>query len=335
MLSLVAWCSIPKSWYNKHGWDDEDGKQSCAKVQAFAQLGGRNLGWMFVPKSFGKDVFQAIRNLQEQGAKLLVHPKRPCEYLQVFVDGHALPTLTYKTHTDTLKSSLVEQVAQCFDNLTSKTRVELMWNEDDTKAFEKIGRDYYYDCVGKRLRVPVSRWQPEYKVLAYAFNVAKLSMYNYGGLQMLPKYAMMLLANMPTVTKLDLEKLSIQSWDFASKTNIKVLGFIETPIRLSELARFRCLTDLTLEGAYPLGGLRVSSYPLGGLRVSSLETLGLTRLRMSMRCTRDDDVESFKADVGTCTIVDAEITIHTICGYNMKLNTWRSTNRAWTIDDRI
>jgi len=296
-------------------------------VQVYARMSNKHLGQIMLPKTFGKDVFKTIRNLQEQGAKLLTHTRRPCEYLQVFVDGRALPTLTYKTHTDILGSSLVEQVMECFEKTTSKTRVELMWNEDDTKALAEANchpKYNYHDSEKHLIVVATFRWQPEFKVLAYAFDVAKLTMYNLSTepkkISKNEKALLALLISMPNVTEVKLEMLSIQSWDFASKTNIKVLRLVETPITASDLAKFPCLKNLTLEG----------TYPLGGLRVSSLETLGLTRLRMSMRCTRDDQVESFKDDVSTCTIVDAEITIDTVSDCNIKLHTWRSTNRAWT-----
>jgi hypothetical protein len=191
-----------------------------------------------------------------------------------------------------------------------------MWNEDDTKAFEKIGRDYYYDCVGKMLRVPVSRWQPEYKVLAYAFNVATLSMYNHGELQMLPEDAMMLLANMNDLTELDLVNVAVQTWEFANNTNVKVLRLDRTEITSSDLANFSFLKDLTLIG----------DYPLGGVRVSSLESLGLTRLKMKVFITFKDIVQSFIDDVSTCTIADAEINI-TSCA---SCRIWRSHTRAWS-----
>ncbi len=277
-------------------------------VQVYARMSNKHLGQMMLPKTFGNDVFREIRHLQEQGAKLLTHPKRPCEYLQVFLDGQALPTLTYKTQSDILKSSLVEQVVQCFEQTTCKTRVELMWNEDDTKALKKLKGFYQYN--GDQLAVSVCfGCIPPFKILAYALgapDVAKIRMYAFHPRHGLPRRklcrcgmeVLALLASMNSVTVLDLQMLSVPSWDFASKTRIKVLILYNTDITLSDLAKFPYLEDLTLEG----------DYPLGGLRVSALGSLGLTRLRVSILRIHEDQVESFKDDVCACKIDDVEIT---------------------------
>lgn len=59
-------------------------------VDAFARLGGKYLGKISIPTKIDS-VFGAVRELQRQGAKLLPHRERPCEYLVIQLDQVELP----------------------------------------------------------------------------------------------------------------------------------------------------------------------------------------------------------------------------------------------------
>lgn len=54
------------------------------------QVGGKYLGKISIPTKIDS-VFGAVRELQRQGAKLLPHRERPCEYLVIQLDQVELP----------------------------------------------------------------------------------------------------------------------------------------------------------------------------------------------------------------------------------------------------
>ena len=104
-------------------------------VDAFAKIGGKYLGKLVVPTKINS-MFDAIRGVQRQGAKLLPHHERPFEYLIFFLDGIEFPCVTYATRRNWFDHK--HWMYTLFNKVTSKTRIDLVWQEDDSFAFNLI-----------------------------------------------------------------------------------------------------------------------------------------------------------------------------------------------------
>jgi hypothetical protein len=108
-------------------------KPNLVCVELFSKLGGQHLGQVHVDKT--KTLVELVRDLQRQASKLLVHSRRPSSYLVVFVDGLTLPSFTYDTQLD---KELEHEALDSLIKVTTESRLECMYDEDDTQAFVKL-----------------------------------------------------------------------------------------------------------------------------------------------------------------------------------------------------
>ena len=71
-------------------------KHKHKTLQAFAKLGGKQLGNVHLHKVSQTNLVQTIKDLQRQASLLLRHPKRTSNYMKLVLDNIALPSLTYR-----------------------------------------------------------------------------------------------------------------------------------------------------------------------------------------------------------------------------------------------
>ena len=118
--------------------------QDAYKVDVFAKMSNKYLGKMVLP-SIVQDsclfdcLFGVIQDLQRQAAKLFPHHERPFKYLKIFVNQEELPSLAYLTKDDVIPCAA--RAVKALQEATHESRIDLMWDEDDTITFDKI-RDY-------------------------------------------------------------------------------------------------------------------------------------------------------------------------------------------------
>jgi hypothetical protein len=102
-------------------------------IEVFSRLGGKYLCDVKVP-SKTLSAFKQVRFLQEEVARLCPHPTRTHEDLLLYTNQEAIgpPGMAYMDDLDEEASLQVHQL------LEGCTRLEMMWNEDDSYARSKV-----------------------------------------------------------------------------------------------------------------------------------------------------------------------------------------------------
>jgi hypothetical protein len=120
MLALKAWSNYQPL------------NEDTNTIKLFMRLSGKYLGNLLVPKSLS--VFQQVRFLQQQAARLCPHPKRTCEDLLLYVGQAQVgpPDMAYLDDLDKEASLQVQTL------LKGCTRLEMMWDEADSYAKSKV-----------------------------------------------------------------------------------------------------------------------------------------------------------------------------------------------------
>jgi hypothetical protein len=108
------------------------------KLQVFSKIGGNLLGVVVNPcfstcLSTCKNVYRALRTLQDQVALLLPHDYLPARYLAIFVESSRLtkPDFPFVKNLDLLENSRVLQA------LHGASRIDVMYDEVDTFKYAK------------------------------------------------------------------------------------------------------------------------------------------------------------------------------------------------------
>ena len=201
-------------------------------VDAFAKIGGKYLGKIVLPTKTNS-MFDAIREIQCQGAKLLPHSERPCQYLAIQLDEFELPCLTYNKKRDDVPN--VDQALASLTKATSKSRVDLVWQEDDSIVWNSVS--FMVTDDDTRLIIRSFSFPNELGVLAFTHRPTDLFLQQIAwGLTCLG-----FLAHMKTLQDLRLNNMHVESWDFAKTTTIKRLRLTGTSIDNADLQKFRHL----------------------------------------------------------------------------------------------
>jgi hypothetical protein len=220
---------------------------NCVVVDAFAKLSGKYLGKIVLPTKINS-MFDAIRELQRQGAKLLPHSERPCQYLAIQLDQVELPCLTYNKKGDDVPN--VEQALAFLAKATSKSRVDLVWKEDDSIAWRLIS--FMVRVDNTRLMLYNSSFPNELGVLAFTHRPTEIYLKRFAGTRRdgCPTTLTCLgfLAHMKHLQKLELANIDVESWDFAKTTTIKTLDLTDTSIDNADLQKFRHLEFVVIRG---------------------------------------------------------------------------------------
>jgi hypothetical protein len=219
-------------------------------VQVYAKLGGKHLGTMVLPRHVKQDgIVAAIRSLQRQGAALLPHHERPCQYLQVFVDNKELPSMTYRTNRENLMRAL-----DVFDSTKTCLRVDLAWQEDDDDALSCIQDYFAWNDQDKSLHVFPSKDMPnELCVLEFYVRPTKVSIrgdYVYSSKTV--KLANLdFLRNMVDLEELHLGYIIVESCEAATKIRIKKLRLLHSMLSDADLLKFQHLEHLEVKCSSP------------------------------------------------------------------------------------
>jgi hypothetical protein len=108
----------------------------CTKalIQVYSKLGGTFLGSIQRPCEKHEDAYSVLRKLQDQVATWLFHPKMPPRYLVLFVGTSRLtsPDFPFVDQVDTKSSQ------QVIDLLGKALRIEATWDEDPTRAKDRL-----------------------------------------------------------------------------------------------------------------------------------------------------------------------------------------------------
>ena len=102
------------------------------QIKAYSKLGGSFLG--SVIRTCSDDAYSVVRSLQDQVAKIFRHQRRPSRYLALFVGEKRLvgPSFPFVKALDQAKSQ------QVFDALSGASRIEALWDEDDSYAKQHL-----------------------------------------------------------------------------------------------------------------------------------------------------------------------------------------------------
>jgi len=117
MLSIIMWCG-------------ESISSTCQKkrVNLYLRLGGKFLGCLDL--SWPSDeVWKRLDYLQEQASKLFLHVTRGFRDVLLYVDGTVVVPRGYAYH-----DNVPADKAKLICNITTSSRVEMLWNEDDSYA---------------------------------------------------------------------------------------------------------------------------------------------------------------------------------------------------------
>ena len=229
MLALQAWCNARFIPSNQ------------VYMQAFAKLSGKRLGHVCLHKVSQTNLVQTIKDLQRQASPLLCHPKRTSNYMKLVLDNIALPSLTYR---DDMTEEVKHQALRCLQSATHGSKLELLWDEDDTEALQVL-RDRF--CIERRPRVTFvfDTPCPELGVLAYSNNfvrgVAQAIVFgvyaDFSFLEYLQDLETLYVGCRSATT-------TIKTWHFARNLTLKTLGLVRTKLEAPSFAKLEHLEVL-------------------------------------------------------------------------------------------
>ena len=106
-------------------------------MQVYAKLGGKHLGQVELRKA-NKTLVEQVKDLQEQVAKLLVHPVRTSNYLLLDLDGIELPSFTYRNAINMIGKTTKKQLLWALSSAKTNSRLECTYDEDDMYVFHQV-----------------------------------------------------------------------------------------------------------------------------------------------------------------------------------------------------
>ena len=131
----------------------------CTKafIQVYSKLGGMFLGSIQRPCEKHEDAYSVLREFQDRIATWLCHPKMPPRYLVLFVGTLRLtsPDFPFVDQVD-VKSS-----QQVLDLLGKALRIEATWDEDPTRAKDRLASKGLEVIVSGH-KLSLLRWDGEY-----------------------------------------------------------------------------------------------------------------------------------------------------------------------------
>ena len=241
MLALHACFGLthPKEKRMKH-------KHETSALQAFAKLGGNQLGNVYLGEVNQTNLVQAIKDLQRQAALLLCHPKRTSNYMKLVLDNIAVPSLTYR---DDMTEEVQHEALQCLQGATRGSKLELSWDEDDTEALRVLQERFgiFWGQIGFTFQFDMAC--PELGVLAYsdvALGVQYVTVFgaevDLSFVEYLPDLETLYIGGC-TYTSTTI-KTTIKTWHFARNLALKCLGLIHTKLEAPSFAEFENLEVL-------------------------------------------------------------------------------------------
>ena len=132
MLALQAYYGLVQVASHKERMKH---KHETLGLQAFAKLGGKRLGHVYLGEVSQTNLVQTIKDLQRQASLLLRHPKRTSNYMKLVLDNIALPSLTYR---DDMTEEDKHKALRCLQSATHGSKLELSWDEDNSQALRVL-----------------------------------------------------------------------------------------------------------------------------------------------------------------------------------------------------
>ena len=246
MFSILAWSGcVTKSV-------ELEASLSSISVEltALSRLGGCHVGSIWLSKPSPNNLVETIKDLQVQASVLLQHPHRTPNYMSVVLDGVVLPTLTYR---DDMSQAQKDLALWTLHKATSKSRIELLWDEDDSKAL-KVLRDNHschferdskgFMCVGLWMR---GEALPEVNVLKHCSQGRQVERIAIVYAQCpMPTPDLTFCVGLPCLTKLFLSQAMINSWDFLTKLGLTELTLNACFIQTTSMVESTTLKQLDL-----------------------------------------------------------------------------------------
>ena len=278
MLALRTWCGSP-------------GLSEQQNVKVFSKLSGAFVCHVRPCWKDCKDAYSMLRDVQDQVAKLLVHPKLPSRYLALFVESKRLTNsmFPFVKHLD------VQEGRRVFDALGGTRRVDVLWDEDFSYAKNVLqAMNLKVKFVGGQLTVKgmvetldlEDVLPPELEVFGFQEDVEKIEVVSnakkLGGVELFPRLKHLVypyyrervnhvdffeLAKSKTLHDLDINLNGLLDKQVGLMTNLTHLAISACePTRLpTEIGLLTKLTDLSLRNYFE-GDLPSEVGNLQGLR---------------------------------------------------------------------
>ena len=262
MLALRTWCGSPA-------------QSEQQNVKVFSKLSGAFVCHVRPCWKDFKDAYSMLRDIQDQVAKLLVHPKLPPRYLALFVESKRLTSskFPFVKHLD------VQEGRRVFDALGGTRRVDVMWDEDFTYAKNVLqAMNLKVKFVGGQLTVKnmieldlEDVFPPELEVFGFQEDVEKIEVVSnvkkLGGVELFPRLKHLVypyyrervnhvdfaeLAKSKTLHDLDINLNGVLAKQVGLMTNLTHLAISACkPMRLpTEIGLLTKLTDLSLRNYF-------------------------------------------------------------------------------------
>ena len=288
-----------------------------ACVEAFSKLGGNYLGKMvLLHTNQGRaSIVETIRSLQRQGAKLLPHAELTYKYLEVSLDGKALPSMTYRE-----EGVDFEDVAEILQQ-KGCLRADLRYIEDDSEALEVIKDCYYFFGQEGMVCVDVTKsgWFPEFEVLLHGSSAEEWMILSKSNYQ--TPIDLSFLGNVKTMSGLSLHHMKVFT---TSDIHVERLMLDKTNVgadlkRFVNLQSLRIFFDESLQGA-------------DGLEFETLKTMSLTKLVVKVVCSSSISIDKYKLipDDEWCLTLDFTMVLL----FNGTQQSWTSESREWSFETR-
>ena len=277
MLALRTWCG-------------SSGLSEQQNVKVFSKLSGAFVCHVRPCWKDFKDAYSMLRDIQDQVAKFLVHPKLPSRYLALFVESKRLTNLMFPfvKHLD------VQEGRRVFDALGGTRRVDVLWDEDFTYAKNVLqAMNLKVKFVGGQLTVKnmieldlEDVFPPELEVFGFQEDVETIEVVSnankLGGVELFPRLKHLVypyykgrvnhvdfaeLAKSKTLHDLDINLNGLLDKQVGLMTNLTHLAISACkPTGLpTEIGLLTKLTDLSLFGHFE-GNLPSEVGNLQGLR---------------------------------------------------------------------
>lgn len=281
-------------------------------VQVYAKLGGAYLGKMVLPtKACCKTYFGVIREIQRQGAALLPHHERPCEYLTVVLDGNCLPSFTYTS----CASSLLYQSMDVLKQATSTSRLELCWNDDDSEVLNVVNAACCGPWGSNTLNIEVDNSYDTrlLKVLTFHYSPKAVRVHQSDDTR---KVDLAFLSNFKALQDITLNRVRVKSWGWLCATRVDRLDLN--------------LFDVWMP-ASAFVGLRVKHLNIFSnchvdTCLSALEGLSLSSFSISVKDVARTKVKDYKA-LSNLSCEDVSITF--TMSNSQWLHHWDSNTKKW------
>ena len=203
MLALRTWCGSPA-------------QSEQQNVKVFSKLSGAFVCHVRPCWKDFKDAYSMLHDIQDQVAKLLVHPKLPSRYLALFVESKRLTSskFPFVKHLD------VQEGRRVFDALGGTRRVDVMWDEDFSYAKNVLqAMNLTVKFVGGQLTVKnmielylEDALPPELEVFGFQEDVEKIELLSntnkLGGVELFPKLKHLVYPGDETVNHVDFVELA-------------------------------------------------------------------------------------------------------------------------------